>query len=49
MWSEDKNEVFELKGSDFKTFAKPSPMLAPRYSCRTAVIGSDVYLLGEYV
>ena len=49
MWSEDINEVFKLKGPDFKTFAKLSPMLTPRYSCRTAVIGFDVFLLGGYV
>ena len=42
------NEVIELKGPDFKTFTELSPMLTHRYLCKTAVIDSDIYVIGEY-
>ena len=42
------NEVIELKGPDFKTFTELSPMLTHRYLCKTAVIDSDIYVIGGY-
>ena len=42
------NEVVKLKGPDFKTSIKMSRMLTARKLCRTAVIGSDILVLGGY-
>ena len=38
-------EVTKLTGPSFRNSVKLSPMLIPRYSSRTAVVGSNLYLL----
>ena len=45
----DINKVTELKGPNFDISAKLPPMLKPKISCRTAAIGSDIYVFGGYV
>ena len=42
------NNVTKLIGPDFKASVKLSPMLTLRYSSKTAVIGSNIYLLGGF-
>ena len=39
------NNVTKLIGPDFKASVKLSPMLTFRYSSKTAVIGSNIYVL----
>ena len=41
------NDVYELNGSNFEVSELPS-MLDARYNCKTAVIGSDILVVGGY-
>ena len=41
------NDVYELKGPDFMPTKFPS-MLEPRSLCETAVISSDIFVVGSY-
>ena len=41
------NDVYELQGKQFKSIKFPS-MLEPRKECKTAVIGSDIFVVGGY-
>ena len=40
------DKVTEIKGPNFDISAKLRPMLNPKLFCRTAAIGSDIYVLG---
>ena len=42
------NEVTELKGPDFNTSVQLTSMITPRSCGESAVIGSDIYVLGGY-
>ena len=45
--NETSNDVYELKGPNFECSKFPS-MLEARFSCKTAVINSDVLVVGGY-
>ena len=44
---ETLNDVYELKGPDFVPMKFPT-MLEPRMNCETAVINSDIFVVGGY-